>query len=255
MNEEKRHLLTRLKTFFKDKVGIDYKEISNLIDLFEKNEQFKQDGQSQKHGFTFENEIRTKVFDLKSKMNDTKKHDIPKDENKFNPNENISIKSTKSYNIDCGDIKRFYNYNFIEKNTIIIIKYEQEINIKNIKIIYEIDYCRNLHKKLFGNLTFQVLEEYVNNVKRIPSKTSGDDAKVIFDYLTEKKRIQKEHNMMINISPKVDSSQSRVQCSIPKFEELCKDFITYKSTECIIRNKKIFESIVSNERYRNTKIK
>ena len=119
-------------------------------------------------------------------------------------------------------------------------------------MIYEIDYCKDLHKILFGNVTYQILEEYVNNVKKIPKKTSGDNAKVIFDYLTEKIKIKNKYNMKINISPKVDSSQSRVQCSISKFEELCKDFIKYESSEYIIRNKNIFQKFISNERFRNT---
>ena len=138
----------------------------------------------------------------------------------------------------------------VEKNTIIVVKYEQIDNTKCIKMIYEIDYCRDLHKILFGNVTYQVLDEYVNNVKRIPKKISGDDAKVIFDYLIEKNNIQKQFNMKINISPKVDSSQSRVQCSIPNFVELCKDFIVYKSSECIIRNTVIFKSFKSGKRER-----
>jgi hypothetical protein len=256
-----------LKTFLKGKID-DNDKINNLIDLFIKDDiekkitnlndsQIKKkvitEGQSQKHGFTIENEIRKKVFDLEEKSNDTNTHDISKYNNKFDSNENISIKATKSNNIDCGDIMRFFNYNFIEKNTIIVVKYEQCDDTKKIKIIYEIDYCKDLHKKLFGNVTYQILEEYVNNVKKIPRKTSGDDAKIIYDYLNMKNKIKKDYNMMINISPKVDSKQSRVQCSLPKFEELCKDFIKYTSTECIIRSNKIFDSIISGERNRNPK--
>ena len=209
--------------------------------------------QSQKHGFTIENEIRDKVFNLKKESNDTKTHDIPKEINKFNDQENISIKSTKSNNIDCGDILRFFNYNFININTMMIINYEQIDDFKHIKTIYEVNYCKDLHKILFGNVTYQVLENYVNNVKKIPKKISGDNAKNIFEYLTEKQKIQKEYNMKINISPKVDSKQSRVQCSIPKFKELCKDYIIYQSNNCIIREKEIFKSFKSSSRIRHVK--
>tara|TARA_B100000497_G_scaffold39462_1_gene46107 strand:- start:983 stop:1717 length:735 start_codon:yes stop_codon:yes gene_type:complete len=207
--------------------------------------------QSQKHGFVIENEIKSKVFDLPKEKNNTKIHDIPKEDNKFNDQENISIKSTKSNNIDCGDILRFFNYNFTDINTIIILNYEQNGDFKDIKKIYEVNYCKNLHKLLFGNVTYQVLENYVNNVKKIPKKVSGDDAKIIFDYLTEKKKIQKDYKMKINISPKVDSKQSRVQCSIPKFSELCKDYILSESDNYLIRNKKIFKSFKSSMRIRN----
>ena len=59
-------------------------------------------------------------LNMEKKMNNI----TTKEENKFNSNENISIKCTKSNNIDCGDIIRFYNYNFVENNTIIVVKYE-----------------------------------------------------------------------------------------------------------------------------------
>ena len=57
--------------------------------------------------------------------------------------------------------------------------------------------------------------------------------------------------MKINISPKVDGSQSRVQCSIVNFEVLCKDFITYKENNNIIRGHNIMGEIYSCSRIRN----
>ena len=45
-----------------------------------------------------------------------------------------------------------------------------------------------------------------------------------------KKEIQNKYKLKINISPKVDSkTQRRVQCSIPKFQELLRDYIVYES--------------------------
>lgn len=260
INNEKEVLIKNLKNYLKDKID-NYEKVAELIDNFSKlqvndkklKEDIKISNQSQKHGFTIENEIREKVFELKKKDNDTNKHDISKENNKFDSNENISIKSTKSNNIDCGDIKRFYNYNFLEKNTMIVVKYNQIDDTKIITNIYEVDYNREMHKKLFGSLTYQELEEYIKNVKKIPRNVSGDDAKVIFDYLVEKRKIEKNNNMKINISPKIDSKQTRVQCSITNFEKLCKEFITYKTSECIIRNKEIFKSFKSNRRERNIK--
>ena len=62
----------------------------------------------------------------------------------------------------------------------------------------------------------------------------------------------------IQISPKVDSSQSRVQCRINNFEDTLKDFITYKSSpnkpNCI-RGKEIIPLIVSPPRKRKAKNK
>jgi len=212
--------------------------------------------QSQNHGFIFENDIRFKVFNLPIENNNTDMHDIPKDKNKYNTNENCSIKTTSSCTIYCSNILNFYNYDFTEQNTIIIIKYKQEETEKKIENIYEIDYNEKCHKLLFGNLPKRVIEDYVAKVKSIPRKTKGKYAKEIFDYLSEKEKIKKEYSHIIQINPKVDSSQSRVQCSILNFEKTLKDFITYNSLEKsnqpnILRDVIINSTINSPPRSRN----
>ena len=214
--------------------------------------------QSQKHGFTFENSTRETIFDLPVEKNNTDKHDIPKEKNKYNKNENCSIKTTGSKTICCSDILRFYNYNFSEQNTIIVIKYKQTQTEKIVENIYEIDYNRECHKLLFGNLPKEIIQKYVENVKSIPRHIKGDEAKKIFNYLDEKKELKKKYTNIIQINPKVDSSQSRVQCSIPNFEENLKKFIKYKSTidkPNLLRGKQIINKIESNKRTRNIKIK
>ena len=210
-------------------------------------------GQSQKHGFTWENIIRKIIFELVDIKNDTNIHDIPKSNNKLKEGENCSIKTTGSCTICCGDLLRFYNYDFDDINTIIVIKYTQTDTHKNIKNIYEIDYNKECHKLLFGDLPKEVLERYVKGVKSIPAKTKGNEAKAIFDYIKEKKEIGKKYNHLISINPKVDSSQSRVQCSINNFEKKLKKFITYKSSDDkpnILRDKEIISSIKSSRRSR-----
>ena len=214
--------------------------------------------QSQKHGFTFENSTREQIFDLPNEKNNTDKHDIPKHKNKYNKNENCSIKTTGSETICCSDILRFYDYDFNENNTIIVIKYKQTETEKIVQSIYEIDYNIECHKLLFGNLPREVIEKYVENVKSIPKHIKGDEAKKIFNYIDEKKELKKKYRNIIQINPKVDSSQSRVQCSIPNFEETLKDFIKYKSTSDksnFIRGKQIIHKIESNKRTRHNKTK
>ena len=92
---------------------------------------------SQKHGFVFENMIRER-FQLPSETNNTNTHDIPKNQNIFDDNENISIKTTKDTGIMCGDILRFFSYNMNEKNTILVIKYNQIGSNKCVEEIFEI---------------------------------------------------------------------------------------------------------------------
>ena len=132
---------------------------------------------SQGHGFNWENDVRKMVFYLEEEKNNTDKYDIPKEKNKLNKNENVSLKSTGSECICTSDILRFYNYDFDNKNTIILIKYKQEGDNKIIENIYEINYSKNLHKILFGDLTEAEIINYVENVKKIPPKIKGDEAK------------------------------------------------------------------------------
>ncbi len=211
---------------------------------------------SQEHGFLWENDVKTNGFDLPAEKNNTDTHDISKEKNKYNKNENVSNKSTGSETICCSDILRFFNYNFEEKNTIIVIHYDQTGTHKIVKNTYEIDYNAECHKHLFGDLPREVIEEYVANVKSIPKKTKGKDAKKIFDYLGVKEEINKNYTFNAQINPKVDSKQSRVQCSITNFKQTLKDFIIYDSMKetnqpNILRGIPISPSFISSRRARN----
>lgn len=151
---------------------------------------------------------------------------------------------------------RFYNYDFRQVNTIIVISYKQIEDYKIIQNIYEIDYNKDCHNILFGNISKEDIEKYVKGVKSIPLNVKGSEAKNIYDYLNEKKKLS--NNNLLQINPKVDSKQSRVQCSIPKFKTTLEKFIRYMSSSeypNIIRNKIIELSIQSSVRKRNKYIK
>jgi len=217
----------------------------------------KKNNQSQKHGFIFENSVREEVFKLSSKKNDTNIHDIPKEQNILNSNECCSIKTTGSKTICCGDILRFCHYDFNVQHTIIVISYIQNDTHKTIKRIYEINYNRKCHQKLFGNLPEEEIRKYVDGVKSIPANIKGKEAKMIYNYLVEKKKLNIQYNNIIQINPKVDSIQSRVQCSIPDFEKNLEEFITYKSSDeypNVIRGKEIILSLESPRRKRKSKV-
>lgn len=205
---------------------------------------------SQNSGFIFENIIRKHVFNLPEEYNNTDIYDIPCKLNKFDCNENISIKSTSGKNLDCADILRFYDYDLNKKNTIIILKYKQNtLNTKKICNIYEIDYNLKFHTFIFGEVRRDTLVEYVNMVKSI------ENGKVIKEvrkhYLDMKKLIEDSYKMKIKIRPKVDSkNQRRVQCSISNFEVLLENFIKYTSNDTI-RNIRIPLEIDSGKRIRN----
>jgi hypothetical protein len=115
--------------------------------------------QSQAHGLFWNSEIREKVFCLPACKNDTTKYDICCDKNKFNSCENVSIKTSGNNNINCGDILRFYNGDFINKYTIILIRYKQTTTTKSIQEIIEINYTDELRNYLFGSITTDILIE------------------------------------------------------------------------------------------------
>ena len=212
---------------------------------------------SQQHGFAWENSIREDVFDLPREKNNTDKHDIPKEKNKYDNNENCSIKTTGSSTIFCSSIENFYEYDFSEKNTIIVVWYTQMETEKILKRIYEIDYNQECHKLLFGDLPLEEIKKYVKGVKSIPAKVKGEEAIEIFDYKKEKKILEEKYTFAISINPKVDSSQSRVQCSV-NFKKNLKDYITYESpaeSANLLRGKEIISKIKSSKRKRNKKLK
>lgn len=212
--------------------------------------------QSQAHGFFWDSEIREVVFNLEPCKNDTKKNDIDHFQNKFNSNENVSIKTSKSDGFGGGDILRFYNADFTNKNTIILIKYSQVSGYKKIREILEIDYTKELRDYIFGTITLNELEEYVNLIKSIPPGRCSQDVKK--NYKSEKIRLQKEHGMIISINPKVDSkSQRRVQCSLSTVETVLESFpscLISRTSESVLRGVRITESIKSESRKRNKKV-
>jgi hypothetical protein len=229
--------------FFEIEVFKKPKKLSYTIDDFT---------QSQSHGLFWDNEIREKVFGLSKCKNDTKKYDICCQENKFNNQENISIKTSSNNNIDCGDILRFFNGDFTNKYTIILLRYVQLDNFKKIKEIIEINYTEELRNYLFGSISQDILEEYVNVIKSIPHGPVPIDIKN--SYKNQKNKLQEEYCMHINISPKVDSnSQRRVQCSIPKVDKILEKFpniIISKTEEPVLRGVMITSIIKSARRLR-----
>jgi hypothetical protein len=211
--------------------------------------------QSQSHGLFWDSEIREKVFGLNACKNDTKKYDIECSENKFDLEENISIKCSSNNNIDCGDILRFYNGDFTNKYTIILLQYEQIGDKKKIKGFIEINYNLELRNYLFGSISEDLIRQYVENIKTIPHGEVSSDIKK--KYKDRKNYLQKQFNMKINISPKVDSkAQRRVQCSIPKINELLllfPELVISRTSDSIIRGIKVTQIIKSPPRIRKQK--
>ena len=212
--------------------------------------------QSQAHGLFWDSEVKQVVFGLPACRNDTAKYDVYCENNKYDSNENISIKTSGNNNIDCGDILRFYDGEFDKKYTIILIRYKQNDDNKNIREILAIDYNSKFRDILFGTIPKKILEGYLNYIKNIPFGNVPEEIKK--KYKNYKNKMQKEFNMKINISPKVDSNrQRRVQCSIPKIDKLFEEFpefVISKTTEPIVRGIQITPAIKSPKRVRHLKV-
>lgn len=199
--------------------------MDNICNKYKENDIDIDFTQRQAYGFYVENLIREKIFDLEKNKNDVNVHDIPKEENKYNYLENISIKTTKNNTVYCGDILRFYDYIFDNNiiNTIIIVKYNCIDNYNIITEIIELNYSNGLHSYLFGSVTREIIIDFVNYVKNIPKKIMNCDDLNTYrkNCISMSKNIMKNYNMNIIINTKIDSkSQRRVQCSITNIEKI-----------------------------------
>ncbi len=248
-SKERRENIKNIITDMQDNI-----EITDTLDTLKDDVEMKIVGevcdeftQSQGHGFIWENDIREKVFGLKSNRNDTNVHDISSEE--LGTDENISIKATNCDTVYCGDIIRFaFGYDFTERHTMIIVQYKQEDAFKKIKHIYEINYDETMNKFLFGDLKKEDATEYISRVKK-----EGRD----FDYKTAARMLERDNSLKATIHPKVDSgSQRRVQTSF-KISMIEKDLsgnIISKSTvdkPNLLRGKEITLLIKSSSRTRN----
>ncbi len=130
---------------------------------------------------------------------------------------NISIKTTKTMSLDCGDIIRFLTQ--CSDLDIIVIHYRQKMKkVKKAMKTYFIDHDKLIQKlktdiPLIYGITFEEwidkIKEYVKRVKSIPHGKCSDKS-----YKNEKVKLCKDIPYF-NIAPKVDSKkQRRVQCSI-----------------------------------------
>ena len=158
--------------------------------------------------------------------------------------------------ICMGDVLRFYNkLNELEdaKDYLLltVVRYSQNSDeTKKIKKIYEIKLYKQHIPILFRSLTVDDLREYDRHIKAI--------TKVTPTVRNQYKAMLLELNRrsgLIKINPKVGSASRtrRVQCSIPKFEKKCADFVheVYKGGS--LRGIALTMVLPSPRRFRNKK--
>jgi hypothetical protein len=128
---------------------------------------------------------------------------------------NVSVKTTKDNTVYCGDVRRIYKASLGGTETpytIIIGKWKQDGKDKVVNEIIEFQMIPKYHTLLWGDITFEMVDKYIDMVKGIPhGPKAQEENKPIWEKRV--KEIRKSRGW-IQINTKVDSdSQRRVQCS------------------------------------------
>lgn len=205
--------------------------------------------ESQQHGFLWESEIKTKVFGLTGPDPYTAVHDIDRNRNTLNPNENVSIKTTGSTTLCMGDALRVFDYEPGVEHTCIAIQYGQRDQQKVLTSVYELDLMKR--EILWGGVTKQDVEDLDRLVHSMPANRRDSE---IDKAIAQKKKELNAKSGAIRFNPKIDSkNQRRLQCSIPKFATY-PDLIKSSTTQPIVRDVAIAASVESGRRVRNRRV-
>lgn len=189
--------------------------------------------ESQAHGLQFEEAIIKSITGISKDQYQsllegkyTSSMDIVKGIKSKN---DYSIKvAKKNTGIGGGDILRFYSHAKQGFTLIIGIWQQKNRETKIYDSIYEFYIKPSDFKTLWGNIPYNVLEDFVKYVKNIPE---GKKAQLENRKLWKEKR-QKIYDTyekgLMNIAAKIDSkSQRRVQCSL-NIKELIDSGIEYE---------------------------
>lgn len=197
-------------------------EMNEMCNVYET---LSKTSESQGHGKSIERSIQSKVFDLTEtetdKINHTEIHDIPKEYNNVDmeglQGKHISIKTTTSNSIDCGDFERFINHTSPDSNTVMIVSKLKQEDLKHKRVIGTSLVDVSQVSSLFINENYcqfkEDVKEYVHYIKSLPHGKIDNGG-----YLAKKKELVKtypEISKAIKIHPKIDrEKQRRVQCSM-----------------------------------------
>jgi hypothetical protein len=200
---------------------------------------------NQNHGFLWEQDIKTNVFHCTHVAGYTDTHDIPKEQNPFNPRENISIKSTGSGTVCMGDALRVFNYSPEEQHTGIVLRYRQDADAKILTGVYELDLDNRA--LLWGGVTRDDVQSLDALVRSMPAGTRDAD---IDRQIGQLKKQLNAKSGVVRFNPKIDSkNQRRLQCSIPNFAAI-PALIRTSNMDCVVRGVRICISVASGRRIR-----
>lgn len=181
----------------------------------------------QAHGFTWESELRTKVYGASeeelAKHTYTAKVDLPATLNRLDHCD-LSIKTTCTPNTVCmADCLR--TFDAVSSDTpfhMVCITYKQCDTTKSkvLKHIVEVD-LTNSRPQLFGSLTRADIEELDTLVKSVPQKRKPTPEEHARMYTLQKNLQARSGAIYLNI--KCNSTQSRLQCSFNAFQTFIRE--------------------------------
>jgi hypothetical protein len=205
---------------------------------------------SQQHGFAFQKIVEEEVFGIRDlPLSYTAVHDIPKEFNKFNPKENVSIKVTGSNNIGMGDVMRIYDYSPAELHTAIVIYYSQNGDKKTIRKIVE--FSLDDKRALFGDITRDEIEALIREIRSVPPNIPLPELNIRRARINEMtKELSKRSALRFN--SKIDSkTQRRLQCTLTSIPP---SLVRYSENAAVVRGVWITNNVVSGLRTRNNRV-
>lgn len=122
---------------------------------------------------------------------------------------NGSVKTTSSNTICCSDLLKKMKHTDYH---MIVGVYRQDGKTKVFHTEYEFYITPDDYEKLWGDMNYELVEQYVNKIKSIPN---GKDGQTAYQCVAESWKSEVESKTaLFKINPKVDSkNQRRVQCS------------------------------------------
>ena len=213
---------------------------------------------SQAHGFTWERDLLTKVYQAPESelatLSYTAKNDLPAAMNRRDPGVAVSVKTSGNpKSVDMGSALRIFDaVSSGEKLHMTVIFYAQEdTTTKRIREIIEVD-ITDAREPLFGSLGRSDVEALDAVVRAVPQKRSPTAEEHAAIYSLQP-ALNKRAGA-IQLRPKCDSQQSRLQCSFNHFDTFLATHPTrviHRGIAADFRGASIQETISSTRRVRH----
>tara|TARA_Y100000389_G_C17373424_1_gene470295 strand:- start:131 stop:943 length:813 start_codon:yes stop_codon:yes gene_type:complete len=211
-----------------------FQELSDTSDNLSTNEEKAIIYGNQGHGKLFEKHIGLYMFHINiSKYINTSKYDIEFVDNNIN-HKNISIKSTKSNIIYCGDV---FNFMASDNCDMIIVFYKQNSDYKEIVKLCSLNIDEYL--KILAYSKFEKLQEYksyINNQKEYFQRNY--DNEVFDDFRKQCKTMSKELSTdLLRINAKISTPKMKMTKTNNDKSYICDNF----RIQCSINLKKLIK--------------